>query len=113
MFIFSFMIVMCVLYLKCGDDPDEVRLRNFNKFNESLLQGKLSDIGSSSGMTYIALKGDSVVFEFLPYIINGESNVWFNEIASRNDSIYKAPYKDTLFLFKPQKTYLFSFRRWR
>jgi len=98
----TFILFMSVT-TNCGWDeaPELMAL-----VDSSNLKGRLEDVFSIHRGDGFQLKGDPHT-----YLIYSRGNWSFSDFAVPGDSISKAPFHDTIFLFKVSKRYAIPFTR--
>lgn len=105
--LFVFIIAIHLMLGPC----QETRAERFEEFFSSNVSGRIIDIGGSSGFTYLRVSGDSITYEFLPHFSGPDEKWFFREIADVGDSISKPAWTDTLYLYKIESVYWFTFAR--
>lgn len=100
LYIVTFLVVMIPLMMW---EARRVSSNHFKKFNESNIQGTLTEVGASS-------TGQSMTIDYIfKYVFITKEFVRFQEVAAVGDSIIKPPFSKTLIVKKGDKTYKFTF----
>jgi len=81
----------------------------FNKFNNTSIDGRLTQISSDQGFSDIVVNNQE--FKFDPNSENDNKATDFLDFAVIGDSIYKPTKADTLKLIHNGKTYLYTFKK--
>lgn len=84
----------------------------YSTFNETDIIGKIQEVGIRHHGAFFKVGSNNREFVFYPYtnpILNDEQI--FNYFASPGDSVFKAAYSDTLYLFKNGKEYKYTFQK--
>ena len=81
--------------------------KQFNKFYNSTIKGKLTYFNERRGTTDIIINKQK--FRFVPFYMN--INDAFSTVAKKGDSIYKAAKADTLQLNHNGKIYKYTFTK--
>lgn len=85
---------------------------NFGVFNTVEIKGLLVYVNIVNKGVGFNIKNDSHTFVFYPLTDQNlnDSHI-FNYFAKPGDSIFKAAYSDTLYLFKNDKVYRYTFQK--
>lgn len=86
--------------------------KNFKIFNESNIEGVIKYVGVQHHGSAFSVFNDSLTYIFYPYTdpkLN--SNKIFDYFAKRGDTVKKVAYSDTLYLFKNDKVYRYTFQK--
>ena len=86
-FLIGFLILVIVSILSHFIYEDR-RIEQFEKFNNSYINGTLTDYSMSSGFYYITIKNEKYVFNPSSSEVNNKINI--------GDSIYKPAFSDTI-----------------
>lgn len=83
---------------------------DFKHFDTTFLHGIITDsVYVTSSGTVIQVNYKTFIFH--PYTSHLNNNTLFLAIAHPGDSLYKPAYDDTLRLFKDNKTFVYTFRK--
>lgn len=107
-----FVICIILLVLIMFYYQDRKILNEFHRFNKSLITGRISYVEEYSREASFRIENNTTKFKFYPITdeeLNG-SRI-FSYFAKPGDSIYKAAFSDTLFLFKNGKVYRYTFQK--
>jgi hypothetical protein len=87
-------------------------MKNFKLFNESSIYGTIEYVGVQHHGAAFKVYNNPRVFIFYPYT-NSElnSNHIFDNFSKRGDTVIKAAYSDTLFLYKEGEVYRYTFEK--
>ncbi|WP_343745590.1 hypothetical protein [Chitinophaga sp.] len=86
--------------------------RNFGVFYNASINGRIIDIGPSSGIVYFTLDNSDVQYGFAPRAFDYNHYMSFSDSAKVGDVIVKPAKSDTLRLIKGTHTYLFTFKKY-
>lgn len=89
-------MIVAFFHLKSSDEQ-------YILFHKSEFNGQIISKDQHKGIAEIRVQGDSVTQEFLP--IDDDNPEKFNSFVRIGDSIYKAPYADSIHLFRNGKRY--------
>ena len=85
--------------------------KSYKKFNETDIHGKLMWVGDYQKGSGFQVIGNYDVFVFYP---NADRKLidyhFFDDVAKPGDEVVKHSYSDTLFLFKSDKVYKWTFK---
>lgn len=91
---------------------DKQYVKNYKKFNEAKIQGKLTLVEIINHGCGFQVDGNTDIFVFYPYFNEQlNDNKDFIDIAKPGDGVIKQPYSDTLFLIKSNKIYKYTFKK--
>src|SRR5690242_2563982 len=100
-----FFISFCCFFIWVKAD----NRKKFRIFNMSAIEGRITNvIGSSRGASF-TIEYNGTRYYFMPNI--GYNQVGFTRLAQIGDSISKHAFADTLFLFKRNKIYKYTFKK--
>lgn len=86
--------------------------KNFKLFNESSIDGIINYVGVQHHGSAFGVFNDSITYIFYPYTnLELNSNQIFEYFAEVGDTIKKAAYSDTLYLYKDGNIYRYTFRK--
>ncbi len=112
LFIVSMFLLACFAIFYSTRWQHNKGRREYNLFYSSQLSGKVVKIEEYSRASNLMLENNPNEFCFYPYTDKHlNNNEIFQYIAKPNDSIYKPAYSDTLFLFKGNKKYAYTFQK--
>ena len=111
--LFIFIILLPVFIILDNFQENDIKYE-YSKFDKSIVQGKLIKVDRYSMGTKLEIN-NKVLYYFRDQSVYEKQvpkDKWLYDIAERGDSIYKASYSDTLFLFKKNgEKYFFVFDR--
>ncbi|MGN7824854.1 hypothetical protein ACTJJB_32320 [Chitinophaga sp. 22536] len=91
---------------------NEKNKRNFDAFYSADINGRIINIGYSSGITYFMLDNSNARYGFAPEVFDYDHYMSFEDSAKVGDIIIKPAMSDTVRLIKGTHTYLFTFRKY-
>jgi|GEM_PF-1311085 len=105
--IYSFIILAVTIHFLINRRYSKQR---FNDFYNSNIIGKLRYIKELKGSEIISVFGDEKEYEITLYPSEFNSDKIFRYFAKKGDSITKPSNSDTLFLYKNDKVYKYTFK---
>lgn len=109
---FTLIIILFLAFFIGIKYYDSLIFKDYKKFNQSGINGKIYSIDIRRRGVLLKIKNDSSTFVFYPYTnqeLNG-SHI-FNYFAKSGDRVVKASFSDTLYLYKEDKIYRYTFRK--
>lgn len=101
------------IYIGTHYQDDKVK-KEFELFYSSSIFGRVVKVDRYSRESNFVVSNDSIVYRFYPHSDkNLNDSLIFRYLAKPGDSISKPAFSDTLLLFKGNKVYSYTFRRFR
>ncbi|MDB5146211.1 MAG: hypothetical protein JWQ57_231 [Mucilaginibacter sp.] len=102
--ILSSTVLLAVIMIFLGDS---INKKNFIKFYNSKIEGKIMEVNKHKGATDFAVGNQE--FTFVPSYVNNDTD--FPYFAKKGDSVYKPAKADTLKLIHNGKIFLYTFKK--